>query len=133
MVLWLLLHKSNVHRATPPLLKFSNSGTSVKSSKGVALIYNSIPKTASTRVYKVMHVLKSKNSFNVQYVNVSSKNRGLSFMNKFKFKFTRNVSLWCSSHPTLFHGNFNFVNFFSMGVRQPIHISVTREPLRRLV
>ena len=54
-------------------------------------------------------------------------------MNKFKFKFTRNVSPWCSSHPTLFHGNFHFVNFFSMGFRQPIYISVIREPLGRLV
>ena len=60
MVLWLLLHKSNVHRATPPLPNFSNSGTSVKSRKGVTLMYNSIPKTASTCVWKVICDLKAK-------------------------------------------------------------------------
>ena len=133
IILWLLLHKSNVRRAIPPLPFSSNNGTGQNNSKGVILICNSIPKTGSTGVWEVIYTLKSKNSFNAKYIHVSSRNRKFSFMNKFKFEFGMNVSLWNSSQPTPFHGNFHFVNFFSMGFRQPIYISVIREPLERLV
>ena len=96
LILWLLLYKINVQKATTPLHFFSNIGTGQDNSKGMILIYNSIPKTGSTGVWRVIHTLESKNSFHVEYVNVSSKNRVFSFMNKFKFKFAKNVSLWYS-------------------------------------
>ena len=117
LILWLLLYKINVQKATTPLPFFSNIGTGQDNSKGMILIYNSIPKTGSTGVWRVIYTLESKNSFNVEYVNVSSKNRVFSFINKFKFKFAKNVSLWYSPRPTLFHENFHFVNFCSMGFR----------------
>lgn len=64
IILWLLLHKSNVQRAIPPLPFSSNNGTGQNNSKGMILIYNSIPKTGSTGVWEVIYTLQSKNSFN---------------------------------------------------------------------
>ena len=133
LVLWLLLHRTNVRRTIIPVPLISNDGTGADSSKGVILIYNHIPKTGSTRVLTVTRTLGTKNEFNVKFVNVSFDNRVFSFMNEFKFRFARNVSHWYNFHPVLFQGTFHFISFSSVGFRQPIYINVIRETLEKLI
>ena len=129
--LWLLLHISKVSRTTISVPFLSNTETGADSNKGVILIYNRVPKTGSTSLMSVLYALHMGNEFNLAYVNVSTKNHIFSFMNKFRF--ARNISLWYSFHPALFHGHFPYINFSPMGFRQPIYINVIREPLERFV
>ncbi|XP_066920168.1 heparin sulfate O-sulfotransferase-like [Clytia hemisphaerica] len=95
------------------------------------ILYNRIPKTASTSFMNVVYQLTTVNKFTAAYVNVSS--RSHRWLLQDQLFFARNITKWHQRKPAVFHGHFPFVSFITMGFPQPIYINVVREPLERLV
>ena len=95
------------------------------------ILYNRIPKTASTSLMSVMYGLHVENSFNLAYVNVSSTSHRFTWLDQYKF--ARNISHWNVRKPALFHGHFPFLDFTRFQLPQPIFINVVRDPLERFV
>jgi len=100
-------------------------------SENMLVIYNRIPKTASTSFMNVMYKLTFENRFSAAYVNVSSRNHRWLFQDQYFF--AKNITLWYKRKPAIYHGHFPFLNFISLGYPQPIYINIVRDPLERLV
>ncbi|GLH02308.1 Heparin sulfate O-sulfotransferase [Gryllus bimaculatus] len=105
---------------------------SVLDSKNMVIIYNRVPKTASTSFMGVAYDICKQNGFHVLHINVTGNMHVLTLANQLKF--VQNVSYWHSIKPALYHGHMAFVNFEKFGVNQhPIYINIIRKPLDRLV
>lgn len=95
------------------------------------VIYNRIPKTASTAFTHVLYDLAKVNEMYVIHVNTSVPGSNAAIMSlQDQESFRRNVTEW-SIRPAFFHGHFAFLPFHR-GV-QPVYINLIRDPLERLV
>lgn len=73
------------------------------------IVYNRVPKTASTSFVGVAYDLCKKNQFHVLHVNVTANNHIFSLNNQHKL--VNNISSWHAIKPALYHGHFAFVDF----------------------
>jgi len=99
----------------------------------LVVIYNRIPKTASTAFMRLPYELCERNGFHVLLVNNSRPQHV--FTLKDEREFAKNVSLWREKRPALYHGHFAYVDFPRLGINdvKPVYINIVREPLERLV
>ncbi|XP_018325105.1 heparin sulfate O-sulfotransferase, partial [Agrilus planipennis] len=97
----------------------------------LVVIYNRVPKTASTSFVGIAYDLCKQNKFHVVHINVTSNNHILSLSNQIKLAW--NISQWDSLKPALYHGHFAFLDFQKYGNNKPFFINIIRKPLDRMV
>lgn len=73
------------------------------------VLYNRVPKTASTSFVGVAYDLCKRNNFRVLHVNITANSHMLSLENQLKF--AMNVSNWSNMKPALYHGHFAYLDF----------------------
>ncbi|XP_014260635.1 heparan sulfate 2-O-sulfotransferase 1 isoform X2 [Cimex lectularius] len=103
-----------------------------KASQNDILIYNRVPKTASTSLVNVAYDLCKRNGFNVLHLNITGNIRVMSIADQARF--VHNVTHWEAKKPGLYHGHVAFIDFEKFGSSQrPIYINLLRKPLDRLI
>jgi len=97
------------------------------------LIYNKIPKTASTTLTHLAYKLSTDLGYSIMLINNtrSSMPYKLTFFDQAYF--SKNASLWRQRKPVLYHGHFAHISFDQFGYAKPIYINMIRRPLDRLV
>ncbi|XP_026883137.1 heparan sulfate 2-O-sulfotransferase 1 [Electrophorus electricus] len=98
----------------------------------VVVIYNRVPKTASTSFTNIAYDLCSRNHYHVLHINTSKNNPVMSLQDQVRF--VKNVTSWKEMKPAFYHGHVSFLDFTKFGVtRNPIYINIVRDPVERLV
>ncbi|KAJ8357408.1 hypothetical protein SKAU_G00202020 [Synaphobranchus kaupii] len=101
-------------------------------SDDVVIIYNRVPKTASTSFTNIAYDLCGKNKYHVLHINTTKNNPVMSLQDQVRF--VKNVTSWREMKPAFYHGHVAFLDFTKFGVkRKPIYINVIRDPIERLV
>eukprot|EP00095_Tigriopus_kingsejongensis_P001647 maker-scaffold801_size95070-snap-gene-0.18 protein:Tk01647 transcript:maker-scaffold801_size95070-snap-gene-0.18-mRNA-1 annotation:"heparin sulfate o-sulfotransferase-like" len=97
------------------------------------LIYNRIPKTASTTLMHLPYELCQPLGYHVLLLNITRPPHLLTLQDRVFF--ARNITQWRAKRPALYHGHFGFIDFDLMGLSgpAPIYINMIRRPLDRLV
>uniref|UniRef100_A0A0A9VS21 Heparan sulfate 2-O-sulfotransferase 1 n=1 Tax=Lygus hesperus TaxID=30085 RepID=A0A0A9VS21_LYGHE len=99
---------------------------------GAIVIYNRVPKTASTSFVNVAYDLCKRNGFNVLHLNVTGNLHVMPIPDQARF--VHNVTHWNAKKPGLYHGHVAFIDFDKFGSSQkPIYLNLLRKPLDRLV
>lgn len=75
----------------------------------IVVIYNRVPKTASTSFVGVAYDICKKNHFHVLHVNVSANSHVLSLNNQLQL--ASNITYWNAMKPALYHGHFAYFDF----------------------
>lgn len=100
--------------------------------KETIIIYNRVPKTASTSFMGIAYDLCAKNKFHVLHFNTSKNAHVLSLADQARFVY--NSTQWKARLPALYHGHIAYLDFSLFGVsKKPIYINLIRRPLDRLV
>ncbi|KAL6471645.1 hypothetical protein MHYP_G00202950 [Metynnis hypsauchen] len=98
----------------------------------MVVIYNRVPKTASTSFTNIAYDLCSKNRYHVLHINTTKNNPVMSMQDQVRF--VKNVTSWKEMKPAFYHGHVSFLDFTKFGVtKKPIYINVIRDPIERLV
>ncbi|XP_076652366.1 heparin sulfate O-sulfotransferase isoform X1 [Halictus rubicundus] len=98
----------------------------------VVIIYNRVPKTASTSFVGLVYDLCKQNKYHVLHINVTNNMHTLTLPNQIQF--VNNISEWTSIKPAFYHGHVAFLNFEKFGAKQmPLYINLLRKPLDRFV
>ncbi|XP_076234945.1 heparin sulfate O-sulfotransferase [Calliopsis andreniformis] len=96
------------------------------------IIYNRVPKTASTSFVGVVYDLCKQNKYHVLHINVTNNMHTLTLPNQIQF--ANNITKWNAKKPAFYHGHVAFLNFEKFGVKQmPLYINLLRKPLDRFV
>ncbi|XP_037530952.1 heparan sulfate 2-O-sulfotransferase 1 [Nematolebias whitei] len=96
------------------------------------IIYNRVPKTASTSFTNIAYDLCSKNLFHVLHINTTKNNPVMSLQDQVRF--VQNVTAWREMKPGFYHGHVAYLDFSKYGVKgKPMYINVVRDPIERLV
>uniref|UniRef100_A0A3B4WSR6 Heparan sulfate 2-O-sulfotransferase 1 n=1 Tax=Seriola lalandi dorsalis TaxID=1841481 RepID=A0A3B4WSR6_SERLL len=96
------------------------------------IIYNRVPKTASTSFTNIAYDLCGKNRFHVLHINTTRNNPVMSLQDQVRF--VRNVTSWREMKPGFYHGHVAYLDFSKYGVKgKPMYINVVRDPIERLV
>lgn len=123
--------KSEVHREDNVNTKVRNANKHSVDTD-VVIIYNRVPKTASTSFVGVVYDLCKQNKFHVLHINVTNNMHTLTLANQIRF--ATNVSEWNSKKPAFYHGHLAFLDFEKFGIqRNPMYINLLRKPLDRFV
>ncbi|KAG7277385.1 hypothetical protein CRUP_033340 [Coryphaenoides rupestris] len=97
----------------------------------VVIIYNRVPKTASTSFTNIAYDLCGKNRYHVLHINTTKNNPVMSIQDQVRF--VKNVTEWREMKPAFYHGHVSFLDFTKFGVKKkPIYINVVRDPIERL-
>ncbi|XP_015675314.1 heparan sulfate 2-O-sulfotransferase 1 [Protobothrops mucrosquamatus] len=98
----------------------------------VVIIYNRVPKTASTSFTNIAYDLCAKNKYHVLHINTTKNNPVMSLQDQVRF--VKNITSWKEMKPGFYHGHISFLDFAKFGVKKkPIYINVIRDPIERLV
>lgn len=96
------------------------------------IIYNRVPKTASTSFMGVVYDLCEQNSFHSIHLNITKNQHVLSVTDQVRL--ANNITRWTDRLPALYHGHVEYINFRKLGVSKRIfYINIIRKPLDRLV
>ncbi|KAM8874749.1 heparan sulfate 2-O-sulfotransferase 1 isoform 2-T2 [Spinachia spinachia] len=96
------------------------------------VIYNRVPKTASTSFTNIAYDLCGKNGFHVLHINTTKNNPVMSLQDQVRF--VRNVTSWKEMKPGFYHGHVAYLDFSKYGAAgKPMYINVVRDPIERLV
>ncbi|KAJ3595004.1 hypothetical protein NHX12_004309 [Muraenolepis orangiensis] len=99
-------------------------GAGLPDTEDVVIIYNRVPKTASTSFTNIAYDLCGKNRYHVLHINTTKNN---------PVRFVKNVTEWREMKPAFYHGHVSFLDFTKFGVKKkPIYINVVRDPIERL-
>ncbi|XP_024291002.1 heparan sulfate 2-O-sulfotransferase 1 [Oncorhynchus tshawytscha] len=105
---------------------------SAAGSEDVVVIYNRVPKTASTSFTNIAYDLCGKNRYHVLHINTTKNNPVMSMQDQVRF--VKNVTEWGEMKPAFYHGHVSFLDFTKFGVKKkPVYINVIRDPIERLV
>ncbi|KAM9796501.1 heparan sulfate 2-O-sulfotransferase 1-like [Syngnathus typhle] len=98
----------------------------------VVIIYNRVPKTASTSFTNIAYDLCTKNHFHVLHINTTKNNPVMSLQDQMRF--VHNVTSWRGMKPGFYHGHVAYLDFSKYSVKgKPLYINVVRDPIERLV
>lgn len=107
-------------------------GAGLPDTEDVVIIYNRVPKTASTSFTNIAYDLCGKNRYHVLHINTTKNNPVMSIQDQVRF--VKNVTEWREMKPAFYHGHVSFLDFTKFGVKKkPIYINVVRDPIERLV
>ncbi|XP_061635735.1 heparan sulfate 2-O-sulfotransferase 1 [Phyllopteryx taeniolatus] len=96
------------------------------------VIYNRVPKTASTSFTNIAYDLCARNRFHVLHINTSKNNPVMSLQDQMRF--VHNVTSWRGMKPGFYHGHVAYLDFSKYSVKgKPMYINVVRDPIERLV
>ncbi|XP_061539309.1 heparan sulfate 2-O-sulfotransferase 1 [Phycodurus eques] len=96
------------------------------------VIYNRVPKTASTSFTNIAYDLCARNRFHVLHINTSKNNPVMSLQDQMRF--VHNVTSWRGMKPGFYHGHVAYLDFSKYSVKgKPLYINVVRDPIERLV
>jgi heparan sulfate 2-O-sulfotransferase HS2ST1 len=99
-----------------------SSSPLTSSPDNLVLIYNRVPKTASTSFVGVAYDLCGKNGFNVLHLNVSRNWHTLSLPDQVRFAY--NVTNWTAKKPALYHGHLAFLDFDRFGIIDKVNYMI---------
>ncbi|XP_057356378.1 heparan sulfate 2-O-sulfotransferase 1 isoform X3 [Manis pentadactyla] len=98
----------------------------------MVIIYNRVPKTASTSFTNIAYDLCAKNKYHVLHINTTKNNPVMSLQDQVRF--VKNITYWKEMKPGFYHGHVSYLDFAKFGVKKkPIYINVIRDPIERLV
>ncbi|KAI2517811.1 heparan sulfate 2-O-sulfotransferase 1 [Homo sapiens] len=98
----------------------------------MVIIYNRVPKTASTSFTNIAYDLCAKNKYHVLHINTTKNNPVMSLQDQVRF--VKNITSWKEMKPGFYHGHVSYLDFAKFGVKKkPIYINVIRDPIERLV
>ncbi|XP_036303845.1 heparan sulfate 2-O-sulfotransferase 1 isoform X2 [Pipistrellus kuhlii] len=98
----------------------------------MVIIYNRVPKTASTSFTNIAYDLCAKNKYHVLHINTTKNNPVMSLQDQVRF--VKNITSWKEMKPGFYHGHISYLDFAKFGVKKkPIYINVIRDPIERLV
>ncbi|XP_008759717.1 heparan sulfate 2-O-sulfotransferase 1 isoform X1 [Rattus norvegicus] len=98
----------------------------------IVIIYNRVPKTASTSFTNIAYDLCAKNRYHVLHINTTKNNPVMSLQDQVRF--VKNITSWNEMKPGFYHGHISYLDFAKFGVKKkPIYINVVRDPIERLV
>uniref|UniRef100_A0A1A8MYF3 Heparan sulfate 2-O-sulfotransferase 1 n=1 Tax=Nothobranchius pienaari TaxID=704102 RepID=A0A1A8MYF3_9TELE len=111
---------------------FGQELTPLSETDDMVIIYNRVPKTASTSFTNIAYDLCSKNHYHVLHINTTKNNPVMSLQDQVRF--VQNVSTWREMKPGFYHGHVAYLDFSKYGVKgKPMYINVVRDPIERLV
>ncbi|XP_067845980.1 heparan sulfate 2-O-sulfotransferase 1 isoform X3 [Heptranchias perlo] len=98
----------------------------------IIILYNRVPKTASTSFTNIAYDLCAKNKYHVLHINTTKNNPVMSLQDQARF--VKNVTTWKEMKPGFYHGHVAYLDFTKYGVKKkPIYLNVIRDPIERLV
>ncbi|XP_041064512.1 heparan sulfate 2-O-sulfotransferase 1 isoform X2 [Carcharodon carcharias] len=98
----------------------------------IIILYNRVPKTASTSFTNIAYDLCAKNKYHVLHINTTKNNPVMSLQDQARF--VKNVTTWKEMKPGFYHGHVAYLDFTKYGVKKkPIYVNVIRDPIERLV
>ncbi|XP_043554654.1 heparan sulfate 2-O-sulfotransferase 1 isoform X1 [Chiloscyllium plagiosum] len=98
----------------------------------IIILYNRVPKTASTSFTNIAYDLCAKNRYHVLHINTTKNNPVMSLQDQARF--VKNVTTWKEMKPGFYHGHVAYLDFAKYGVKKkPIYVNVIRDPIERLV
>ncbi|KAG8014026.1 Heparan sulfate 2-O-sulfotransferase 1, partial [Nibea albiflora] len=110
----------------------SSVSSSPDNEDDIVIIYNRVPKTASTSFTNIAYDLCGKNHYHVLHINTTKNNPVMSIQDQVRF--VKNVTEWREMKPAFYHGHVSFLDFTKFGIKKkPIYINVIRDPIERLV
>ncbi|KAI1290245.1 Heparan sulfate 2-O-sulfotransferase 1 [Halotydeus destructor] len=96
------------------------------------IIYNRVPKTASTSFMGLAYDLCKVNNYHVLHLNTTKNSHVMSIDDQRRF--VLNVTNWSEMKPSIYHGHVAYIDFAKFGVSsKPIYVNLIRDPLERLV
>lgn len=109
---------------------FAKSGEDVFGQ--TVIMYNRVPKTASTSLMGITYDLCKNNGFHVVHINTTKNAHIMSLDDQRRLVF--NITRWKSRLPALYHGHIGYIDFAKFSVdAHPIYINMVRDPIDRLV
>ncbi|NWQ68210.1 HS2ST sulfotransferase, partial [Neopipo cinnamomea] len=91
----------------------------------VVIIYNRVPKTASTSFTNIAYDLCAKNKYHVLHINTTKNNPVMSLQDQVRF--VKNVTSWKEMKPGFYHGHISYLDFAKY---VPLEVSVEQSRLR---
>ncbi|XP_035684946.1 heparan sulfate 2-O-sulfotransferase 1-like isoform X1 [Branchiostoma floridae] len=112
--------------------QFRRSDDDLAKSNDQIVIYNRVPKTASTSFVGLAYDLCQRNGYNVIHLNTTRNSPIMSIQDQERF--VTNVTNWNAKKPVFYHGHLSYLEFGRFGLSQkPVYINIVRKPLDRLV
>ncbi|KAF8384283.1 hst-2, partial [Pristionchus pacificus] len=113
-------------------VSYGRSRITVDGRRPRIVVYNRVPKTASTTFTNaIAYDMFKENAFNVVHLNIT-KNRFVMSLSD-QSDLVRNITDWRERQPLFIHGHVAFIDFQRFGVPPPIYINLIREPFERLL
>ena len=132
IIQWISIQIFSPNQTTTAYKNGISSNKLENEDENVVLIYNRIPKTASTSFMHLPYELSQENHFNVLLLNISNPH---SMTWQDRIYFTKNVSHWNEKLPALYHGHFAYFDVENLPVQigntKFIYINIVRQPLER--
>ena len=127
IIQWISIQIFSPNNASYKNKLFISSNKLENEEENVVLIYNRIPKTASTSFMHLPYELCEENDYNVLLLNISNPH---SMTWQDRMYFARNVSHWNEKLPALYHGHFAYFDVENLPVQTGntkfIHINIVR-------
>ncbi|XP_067832823.1 heparan sulfate 2-O-sulfotransferase 1-like [Heptranchias perlo] len=98
----------------------------------IIILYNRVPKTASTSFTNIAYDLCAQNKYHVLHINTTKNNPVMSLQDRARF--VKNVTTWKEMKPGFYHEHVAYLDFTKYGViNKPIYLNVIRTAIERLV
>nr|KAF6506010.1 hypothetical protein HJG63_007869 [Rousettus aegyptiacus] len=75
----------------------------------MVIIYNRVPKTASTSFTNIAYDLCAKNKYHVLHINTTKNNPVMSLQDQVRF--VKNITSWKEMKPGFYHGHVSYLDF----------------------
>nr|XP_026259106.1 heparan sulfate 2-O-sulfotransferase 1 [Urocitellus parryii] len=94
--------------------------SSLDEEEDMVIIYNRVPKTASTSFTNIAYDLCAKNKYHVLHINTTKNNPVMSLQDQVRF--VKNITSWKEMKPGFYHGHISYLDF-AKNTRLPMMVA----------